>query len=69
MVTTEQGCWIQCQECGFVYHIKEDVPIDKLYITSACPKCDGELGLNCGDNEDDLYVYMNENFDPRFYEY
>lgn len=69
MVTREQGCWIQCQQCGRIYHIKEDVPTDKLYVASACPRCDGELGLNCGSSKDDIWLYANVNVDPRFYQY
>ena len=66
----KSGTWIQCQTCGKVYHIEEDVPIDKIYITSFCPRCDEYTkGLNCGDSKDDLYLYMNENCDPRYYQY
>ena len=72
MVTAgkDRGCWIQCQVCGHIYWTEEDVLIDKLYITSDCPGC-GEygIGLNCGDDQDDIYEYMNLNFDPRYYTY
>ena len=66
----DKGCWIQCQQCGDIYWIEEEVPIDKLYVASVCPRCgDYGNGLNCGDNKDDLYLYMNENLDPRYYMY
>lgn len=65
----DKGCWIQCSQCGHIYWIEEDVPIDKLYVTSVCPRCDNNVGLNCGDDENDIYVYMNENLDPRYYKY
>ena len=66
----EKGCYIQCQQCGHVYWIEEDVPIDKLYVASVCARC-GECGngLNCGDEEEDIYAYYNPNLDERFYMY
>ena len=68
--TKDRGTFIQCQQCGHIYHIKENVPVDKLYVACICPKCDeyGQ-GLNCGSDESDIYLYMNENVDPRFYRY
>ena len=66
----QQGTWIQCQTCGKVYYIEEHVPIDELYTASICPRC-GEYGygLNCGSDQNEIYIYINENFDPRFYMY
>jgi hypothetical protein len=71
MVTAgTKGTWIQCQDCGEIFFIKEIIPIDKLYITSFCPICDDYVkGLNCGYDKSDIYLYMNENVDPRFYQY
>jgi hypothetical protein len=71
MVTAEtQGCWIQCQHCGHLHHIDQDVPIDKLYVACICPKCDEYgKGLNCGSDKSDVYKYMCENVDPRYYQY
>lgn len=70
MVTAKQrGAWIQCQDCGHVYYMEESVPIDKLYITSYCPRCDGTKGLNCGSDASDVYLYMDITKDPRYYEY
>lgn len=65
----KEGTWIQCQECGHIYWIDREVPVDILYIASYCPRCDGTKGLNCGNDADEIYLYMNENMDPRFYEY
>ena len=62
--------WIQCQHCGHIYCVKENVPIDKLYVACVCPKCDEYgKGLNCGSDESDVYKYMCENVDPRYYQY
>lgn len=67
---SKQGTWIQCQFCGEIYHIEEKVPIDKLYVATVCPKCDEYgKGLNCGSSKEEIYTFMNENVDPRYYEY
>lgn len=34
-----------------------------------CPRCEGRVGLNCGDKEQDIYLYMNINLDNRYYNY
>ena len=70
MSTMQERTYIQCQKCGHVYHIETNIPIDKLYIASVCPGC-GEYGkgLNCGNSEDDIYLYANINVDPRYYIY
>ena len=66
----EQGTWIQCQQCGEIYFIQESVPIDKLYVASFCPRCDEYTkGLNCGDSIEDIYLFVNTNVDPRYYQY
>ena len=71
MYFRKESCtWIQCQSCGMIYSIDEDVAHDKLYIMSYCPRCDDcTTGLNCGDSKDDIYLYTNANVDPRCYEY
>ena len=66
----EKGCWIQCQQCGHVFWLDQEVPIEKLYVASVCPGCGSYgNGLNCGDDGDDIYLYMSENVDPRYYQY
>ena len=69
MVTRKQECWIQCQECGHIYYIEKNVPVDELYVASVCPRCESEKGLNCGRSKDDVYLYANINVDPRYYQY
>ena len=66
----KQGTWVQCQHCGYVYHIKEKVPIERLYVVSDCPGC-GEYtkGLNCGSEKEDIYELMDISMDPRYYKY
>lgn len=66
----KQGTWIQCQQCGEIHFIQKLIAIDKLYITSFCPRCNKcTKGLNCGDNIDDIYLFENVNVDPRYYQY
>ena len=65
----DKGTWIQCSQCGQVYWIEEEVPIDKLYITSYCPRCDGIRGLNCGSDKNNIYLYYDNTKDPRWYYY
>ena len=62
-----KGNWIQCQQCGHIYHIEQSVPVDQLYVKSLCPKCDHDKGLNCGDDEDSIYRYSDPVLDERYY--
>lgn len=59
--------YIQCQTCGEIYKITRKVEIDKLYVAANCPNCGVTTGLNLGDKKEDLYFYLNENFDYRYY--
>ena len=59
--------YIQCQTCGEIYKISYSVRIDELYVQTHCPNCGLATGLNLGDKEEDLYFYLNENFDYRYY--
>ena len=65
----DKGCWVQCSHCGYVYWIEEEVPIDKLYITSVCARCGHDRGLNCGDKKEDIYVYCDPYLNERYYQY
>jgi len=59
--------YIQCQTCGEVYKIAQTVEIDRLYVEANCPNCGVTTGLNLGDKKEDLYYYLNENLDWRYY--
>ena len=65
----EQGAFIQCQSCGNVYLIADKVSVEKSIVESVCPRCGGHIGLNCGDKEEDIYIYINPNLDERYYLY
>lgn len=61
--------FIQCQTCGRIYRIPQAIPIEKLYVLTNCPDCGVTTGLNLGDNKEDVYLYMNNNLDSRYYNY
>jgi len=61
--------WIQCQSCGHLYLINKKVSIEKSIVKSICPRCRGHIGLNCGDKQEDIYVYINPNLDERYFNY
>lgn len=65
----QEGTWIQCTECGAIYWIDQEVPIDRLYVASYCKKCENEKGVNLGSDKDHIYEFMDINIDPRFYKY
>lgn len=65
----KESTWIQCQSCGNIYQIANKISIEKSIVNSMCPRCEGRVGLNCGDKEQDIYLYMNINLDNRYYNY
>ena len=65
----KQSTFVQCQSCGNIYQIAGKVSIEKSIIHSVCPVCGENIGLNCGDKEEDIYLYMNPNLDGRYYIY
>lgn len=65
----KQSTFVQCQSCGNIYQIADKVSIEKSIIQSVCPRCGESIGLNCGDKEEDIYLYMNINLDERYYNY
>ena len=65
----KQSTLVQCQSCGEIYQIANKISIEKSIIQSVCPMCGTCVGLNCGDKEEDIYMYMNPNVDKRYYIY
>lgn len=65
----QQSTWVQCQNCGHIYQIANKISIETSMIQSVCPRCGENIGLNCGDKEEDIYIYMNANLDERYYMY
>ena len=60
--------WSQCQECGHIRKILvHEYNVENIYIDEyKCPRCGYKVGLNCGENKSDIYLYMNSNVDPRY---
>lgn len=61
------GTWLQCTHCGKIYFVEKKVALDKLYVASECPECGNTKGLNCGDDENDIYLYSDPYLDARYY--
>lgn len=55
--------FLQCQSCGYIYTVPQDIAYDVLYVSSCCPKCHDYLALNVGSNEDDVLLYRNDNIE------
>lgn len=69
MSKEKEYTYVQCQCCGRLYTVDNKIPITMSIVNSRCPKCGDYVGLNCGSNEEDIYLYMNENLDWRYYNY
>lgn len=70
MEAGKQECsYVQCRNCGNIYKVERQLPIDALIVEMYCHKCDNETALNLGSDESDLYIYADINVDPRYYEY
>lgn len=65
----KQRTFVQCQSCGNIYQIADKISVEKSIIKSTCPRCGENIGLNCGDKKEDIYIYMNTNLDERYYSY
>lgn len=66
------GNYVQCQNCGhiyYVYDIEDKFSTEDFIIKAECPICNNINGVNCGENLEDIYMFMNINKDPRFYMY
>lgn len=59
--------YIQCQTCGEIYQIPCGISIEETFIAVNCPECGVTIGLNLGDEQDDIYLYMNPNVDNRYF--
>ena len=60
-------CYLQCQECGTIYVVPRKIPIEETFVKDNCPNCGMTTGLNLGDNEENIHLYMNINMDRRIY--
>jgi len=69
MEKKENVSYVQCLCCGNIYTIERNIPIDVLVVRSECPKCKHKKGLNCGDKEEDVYLYYDAVLDERYYMY
>lgn len=68
-IIKQQGVWAQCTQCGDIVFLDISVPIDTLYITTTCKRCENNKALNCGSNQEDIYIYYDPSLDKRYYRY
>ena len=61
--------YIQCQTCGHIYIVEDKITIEDCMVHMECPKCGGGVGLNCGNDELDMYEFINVNIEQRYYLY
>lgn len=70
MDTRKESCsYVQCLCCGNIYTTEIEIPINVLIVKSECPKCKHRKGLNCGNKEEDVYLYYDPVLDERYYRY
>ena len=65
----QDGSYVQCLECGQVHRMKTKLSVEVFTTKIKCPYCNFNKGINCGDNIEDIYLYISENIDPRYYTY
>ena len=65
----KNGTYVQCRFCGTVHQLEYKVPSDVLIVKAECPICKRNSQLNCGDSVDDIYLYMDNVLDERYYQY
>ena len=65
----ETGSYLQCLCCGNIYTTDRKIPVSVLITTSECPQCGHKKGLNCGNKEEDIYLYYDPVLDERYYKY
>ena len=63
----ENYTWVQCRSCGHIYQVPRKYSSETLFIESWCPKCECEVALNCGENEDEIAIFYDLNLDERYY--
>ena len=61
--------YAQCQCCGHIGKVRVyNYDVEDIYLDQyRCPRCKYTIGLNCGENINDIYRYANDNVDPRYY--
>ena len=64
---SQEGTYIQCTNCGEIYRIDYEIPLENVYVTCYCSKCEHERGLNLGSDQDDLYANLDPVLDERYY--
>ena len=61
--------FVQCQNCGNIFLVDQEVSIDDFIVNAQCQKCGNKKAINCGNNREDVWLYANVNVDERYYIY
>ena len=67
--TGKERAFIQCLNCGHIYIIERKISVSVSVVKSECPRCKWSKGLNCGNNEDDIYSFYDPGLDERYFNY
>ena len=66
-VQDRENTYIQCQSCGKIYQVNRNISINVSITRTECPRCHSHSGLNCGNDESEIYLYLNPNVDERYF--
>ena len=67
--TRKEKTWIQCLNCGHIHIVERKIPISVSVVKLECPKCEWSKGLNCGNKEEDVYIFYDPGLDERYFNY
>ena len=58
----------QCQRCGDIHETRFEYKTENMFVDLYCGQCETETSqLYVGTDLLEKYLYMNPNFDERFY--
>lgn len=69
MDTGKERTWVQCLNCGHIHIVERKIPISVSVVKCECPRCEYLKGINCGNKEEDVYIFYDPGLDERYYNY
>ena len=67
--TEKEITYVQCLNCGHIHIVERKIPISVSVVAMECPICEYLKGLNCGNQEEDIYCFYDPGLDERYYNY
>lgn len=62
--------YYQCTKCGKIISFKRELELENdIYANLYCDKCGRSKALCLGDNKNDLYIYLDNFLDERYFIY